>query len=355
MENFRERRLLLRLGILVAAVVVGLITAEVILSLLWNNPFRNQDASMLVLLRANHSNAHLVFDRSPINRTDPEIRYRTDERGYILPSIRFENPDYTVAFLGGSTTECMYVREEFRFPAHTSALLEEVGYDVNTLNFGRSGNDIHHSINNLLNHVIEDRPDVVVLMHAWNDIGHLTQMGSYQLAMGNRPTMGALGRLFVQKSSPRLNLVSLVRHTIDLQTVKRRLVDGTESSSAGAVELPETAISQFKDRLRAFVYLSRAFGITPVLMTQPSSSQRNELTPEWIDRPVQKHFTKAVREVAAEENAELIDLIQFLLDKESELGKFPEPVFYDGVHLTDYGSVLYAEHIAKRLAEIFNR
>src|SRR5437867_8610086 len=81
--------------------------------------------------------------------------------------------DATVAFLGGSTTECVAVQEDLRFPALVSVLLAQQGLKVNTLNAGRSGNALHDALNNLLNHVINDHPDFVVLMHVSNDIGYL--------------------------------------------------------------------------------------------------------------------------------------------------------------------------------------
>ena len=43
-------------------------------------------------------------------------RVRTDAQGFILPYNRYEKPDLTLVFLGGSTIACIYVEEESRFP-----------------------------------------------------------------------------------------------------------------------------------------------------------------------------------------------------------------------------------------------
>ncbi len=83
-----------------------------------------------------------------------------------MPAQRFDSPSATIVFLGGSTTECLFVAEDLRFPTYVSTLLETKGLQINSMNFGRSANNVQHSINNLINHVVNDEPDIVVMMHA---------------------------------------------------------------------------------------------------------------------------------------------------------------------------------------------
>ena len=128
-----------------------------------------------------------------------------------MPSRRFETPDATVAFLGGSTTECFAVREELRFPARVSYLLEKKGLKVNTLNAAKSGNTTHDSINVLLNHVIQDRPNVVVLMEAWNDIGILREYMSYAPRMGETQNFFHLAQFVLEKASSTFYFMGLLR------------------------------------------------------------------------------------------------------------------------------------------------
>ena len=49
---------------------------------------------------------------------------RVDRQGFIMPSKIHDHPDLTIAFLGGSTTECIYVDEDNRFPYLVGRLLE---------------------------------------------------------------------------------------------------------------------------------------------------------------------------------------------------------------------------------------
>ena len=100
-----------------------------------------------------------------------EYRIRTDSRGFILPYKRYPQPDATLVFLGGSTTVCMFMEEEDRFPYLVGNLLEkETGKKVTSINSGVSGNNTLHSLDILLNKIIPFKPDVVVMMETINDL-----------------------------------------------------------------------------------------------------------------------------------------------------------------------------------------
>ena len=103
-------------------------------------------------------------------------------------------------------------------------------------------------------------------------------------------------------------------------------------------------------RLRAFVRVARALEIEPVLMTQPAVGVRTALTPQWIDSGNQAAFTEAMRSVAAEEGVVLIDLARHIAE-EVEGWNEPMKVFYDGVHVNDDGSRIYATYITRRLLD----
>ncbi|HYC59286.1 MAG TPA: SGNH/GDSL hydrolase family protein [Thermoanaerobaculia bacterium] len=334
-------------AVLLVTCVVAVLIAEGMLRLFWTNPYGSNSVRMMVELQTQTKGVSRQIDRTVINKKNPIISFRTDGRGYIEPVRRFDRPDATVAFFGGSTTECMFVAEPMRFPARASVLLEQRRMKINALNAGVSGNDVHQSINNLFNYVVADKPDVAVLMEAANDIGHLRGAGSYQLQMGQAPTLGTLGRLIFTRFSAHSSILALVRHTRTLRDNKRA-IDRASGPAAPLGAKRPLPVEQYKQRLRAFVGICRAFSIKPVLMTQPSNAVRNELTPGWYDPEAQIVFNQAIRDVAAEEKVDLIDLVAFLAARPAS----PEPLFYDGIHVTDYGSDLYAQHIAARLQEI---
>jgi hypothetical protein len=109
-------------------------------------------------------------------------------------------------------------------------------------------------------------------------------------------------------------------------------------------------VGEFETRLRAFVRVSRAFGITPVLMTQPLSGIRNNLTPDWARVGEQEIFNDATRRVGREEDVLVIDLVRHFVE---DVPNWKEPMayFFDGIHVTDRGSKEEASYISRRLAE----
>jgi lysophospholipase L1-like esterase len=336
-----KRAFLIALSFLVSAAF-----CEGLLRLLWTNPYRSELPEQVISLRMQHALRTLPVDRSQVYPDSPTALLRTDERAYILPSHQFEQPDVTIAFIGGSTTECAAVTEELRFPALVSTLLKERGLRVNTLNAGYSGNTTHDAVNLLFNHVVEDRPNVVVLMEAANDIGVYGAEQSYASRGGAPLRAGTALRWAMQAASSRLSLIGALRSYLTLGPVEMTAENGAFRERKKMKVSPEAYVQ----RLHVFVRMARAFGIEPVLMTQPAIGMRTALTPDWIDTGSQSTFNDEIRKVAAEENVVLIDLARHLAENVPDWQE-PLKVFYDGVHVNDEGSRIYAKHIADRLLD----
>jgi lysophospholipase L1-like esterase len=104
----------------------------------------------------------------------------------------------------------------------------------------------------------------------------------------------------------------------------------------------------YRERLRAFIQISHAFGIQPVIMTEPFSGSTNALTPDWVTAKPLDQLNEVVREVGEQEHVPVIDLVRYLQERVPEWAK-PMNVFYDGIHVTNHGSRVYAEYIAQQL------
>lgn len=339
-------RLAARILVLLLATSVALAASEIVLRLVWHNPFRHESPDQLVKLRIHHPRTDHVYRRALDDSDQSRLRLRTDERSYILPSARRENANATVVFFGGSTTECLAVREELRFPAAVSDVLAASGAHVNTLNVARSGSNVHDCINVLLNHVAADRPDIAVLMEASNDVGLLRQAGSYQPSMGHPVTAKLIAKWFVQLLSSRCYLVALVREGASSDNL--RAADPSTDWRQTSPPTDSDTVAMYRGRLKAFVHVCRDFEIVPVLMTQPYSRHRTSLTPAWLDETAQDQFNQVIRDVGESEGVLVIDLATYLRE---EIPKWDEPnyIFYDAIHVTDHGSQVYAAHIAERL------
>jgi lysophospholipase L1-like esterase len=280
--------------------------------------------------------------RAELAPDDPEVRFRTDARGYIEPVRVHAAPDATVAFLGGSTTECRAVREELRFPALSAALLEARGLRVNALNAGRSAATVHDALHVLLDRVAEDAPDLVLLMEAVNDAGVLARDGGYAGRSGAPVAPRDLAKWSLQLAARRLALAELLRARI-LPAARMRAERAWDTSAARRPAPREP----YRARVEGFVGLARALRIQPVLVTQPLGYV-DETTPPWVDAADQDAFNAELRGAAAAMGAALVDLAARVAAHPDHAR--PGALFYDGLHVTDAGSRFYAEVVAEALA-----
>ena len=320
--------------------------SELCLRFLWHNPFRYEAPDHLLKLPIHHPNTDYIFNRARVTPEHPWVRLRTDARSYILPSFQYKDPVATIAFLGGSTTECSAVQEDLRFPALVSELLAKQGLKVNTLNIARSGSTLHDALNVLLNHVIEDRPDIAVVMEASNDIGILKKAPSYRPRMGSPVSITEFAKWSLQIASSELYLAALVRSSVNVEQILAS--NPTKDWRHNQPSLHPSSINLYRQRLKALVHICRGFDIQPVFMTQPFSGSTNSLTPNWVDHTAQDQFNSVIRMIGAEEGVPVIDLVSYLQDQVPEWNK-PMEIFYDAIHVTDKGSQVYAQYIAERL------
>jgi len=323
---------------------VGFLLVELLLGIFWQNPYKGSQPDKLLRLMVPHANLDLVFRRDEINSIEPVVRFRTNERNYLQPVDVIDDPKFTVGFLGGSTTECKAVQETKRFPYVVSKLLNEEGLHVQSLNAAHSGNTMQESINTLFNHLILEKPGIVVLMHAVNDGGLLRRSGSYRPRMNQDVSLGMIGRLTIQMASTHSAVLGVIRSLVTAPKFT-----GRTDRNYSHVQIDQ---QPFRSRLRIFVEMCRAFDIIPILMTQPLAvTVKNAMTPDWAEPLVQEEFNEVIRSVGLETNTKVIDLASYVAHKVDGNVDLQE-YFYDGVHVTDEGSLLYAELIHQQLAPI---
>lgn len=313
------------------------------------------------------------------NATDeiPEVYVlETDGAGFIEPSVVHPDPDAEIIFVGGSTTECLYVMPENRFPYVAGRLLEDrLGLKVNGINAGKSGNSTMLSLLATVGKVLPRRPDFVVLMHATNDIGVLNRYGSYWNESSDHALVGrreqSLERLFrdFRDATVPYSYRGLRRGLKALSSAgplvgsAAAAVDATTAAAA-----PETGDDKrarmgadFESALRSLVAVVRAWHSEPVLMTQVVVRAKPEaraaegaylsrdalaagrFTPESFSS-THAYFNAIIRQVALSEGVPLIDL--------AAARDWSDVDVYDGLHFTDPGSRNVAEVVAAALAPL---
>jgi lysophospholipase L1-like esterase len=300
-----------------------------------------------------------------------KYHFSTDGGGFIGPIE--EGASRKIVFLGGSTTECMYVDEERRFPYLVGKMLgEELGETVAAYNGGVSGNTSMHSNNILLNKVLPMNPDVVVLHHNINDLSVLMLEGTYwnrnpsrSLVVEKDPETAPSIFFLLKKVKDLLipNLYVRVKALFGLDFGDEAEQDEWAEQRGKRIGVREAAVfSAFGKSLQVFVDICKAHGIKPVLMTQASRLKESpdpvvRLSFERLERDFGISYTtyrglhegmnQVIRTVAQENGIQCIDLA----------GRVPrESAFlYDFAHYNEKGSALAAEIIADELARTLKR
>jgi lysophospholipase L1-like esterase len=309
----------------------------------------------------------LSFPRNHLPYTDnvftKQYRLSIDDDGFIAPSRKYERPDKVIVFLGGSTTECMFVDEDHRLPYVTGQILEqETGARINSYNGGMSGNNSLNVINILINKVIPLKPDVVVFMENINDLSTLLYEGTYWSKNKTRSPLETLkkrhlvGKLLKEILIPNLNYA--------YKTVEKTLARRDEDEFAGArgkklIVDQAKMVQDFAADLRTIVCTCKAWGIVPVLMTQANRITANPdpVVATYIGRysretgisyqqfkELYDAFNDTIREVGQKNQVMVIDLAREVPQDKKYL--------YDLVHFNDAGSQLAAQIIAARLKGI---
>ncbi|MBU4231546.1 MAG: SGNH/GDSL hydrolase family protein [Proteobacteria bacterium] len=296
---------------------------------------------------------------------------RVDRQGFIMPAKIHDHPDLTIAFLGGSTTECVYVDEDNRFPYLVGRLLErQTHLKVNSYNAGRSGNNTLHCLNVLLNKVVNLKPDIVVLMENINDLAILMYDKTYwndhpsrSPLMEKPPNFKTVGQDLEQTFHlvRDLTFPNLARELKKLSPFGRQ-GKGDEFHGVRGKKITidqDLLVREFSLNLQTFINICRAREITPVLMTQPS---RLTESPDPLIRKLMgslevsqgityaefkaafDRLNQAIRDVGAQNQVLVIDLAR-------EIPPVKENIC-DVAHFNDQGSRLVAARIAAGLIPV---
>ncbi len=330
-----------------------------------------------IILRENTPNTNIKEEISKeaktrngiVNLPQTEYRLNTDDDGFILPNKIHQDPDMTIFFLGGSTTECRAVSEDLRFPFLAGRLLEKSsGLKVNSYNGGVSGNHSFHSINILLNKVLAYRPDIVVLKHNSNDV-LLIPYGTYWDNAPGKTLVMYNTTSATKKKSNFFSFMALRRryHSVTTNKAVGPLPDNFNkyAKRKGDTIIVEKAIilELYENSLKTFINICKAWKIEPVLMTQ--AILKNPITNELPEKfnlimpenPLRdsimldvlysfhKHFNNIIRKVAKEEEILLIDL-------KEKVSANDHKYLYDLYHYNDEGSMLVAGIIAEELQSL---
>lgn len=268
-----------------------------------------------------------------------QLGMRGPEVGPKRPGVR------RILCVGASSTYGLYVaRDADTWPARLEARLEGAGHAVEVLNAGTPSWDVRASQTNLELRLYALRPDVIVVLHGYNDVVANRQPG-YE-ADSHAEDVAALWRPYRHSALVAWLLQKVTRPDLVLKHKLPRL------------ERP--GVEAFARNLRRMVRRGREEGAQVVLCTEPmpcpptQAAARAMQVPDvalWFERhspfPYEvlhagmSTYHAVVRRVAEEERAPLVDLERLLPD---DLALFASPI-----HHTALGSEVVARLVADRL------
>jgi len=302
----------------VVAVFVGLLAALLLVEIILR----------LTGFEANYYPSRVQFgwpDPVAIKRlyqTDPELLWVP--KGYAAQVRTLADSRPSLVFLGCSCTQ---------FGAYDRFLNEliDLYYPDNafaSVNLGVGGWSTYQGCRQFQRDVVAMKPRVVTVYYGWND--HWCTFGLEDKQIGSfRLRQSALSALAFDHS----RLVQLLYKTIR----SGRIPEKTAT--------PRVSLTDFRDNLKKIIRAARENDVVPVLVTAPSAHFPGEepayLAERWLQDvstliPVHETYVRAVRDVAREEKADLVDLYRLFGDLPEETRR--ESFQTDGIHLTTAGS-----------------
>ncbi|MBR9831817.1 hypothetical protein GYB57_06700 [bacterium] len=295
-----------------------------------------------------------------------------DSSGFINPSQNQTNANFNIYFLGGSTTACFEVVDSLKFVNLVQrSLAMNYQLNVNTFNAGYPGNSSLSSYNKLVNVILPQQPNMVVLMHNFNDLAIMLYQGDYWSTKVMRGKVRRKVEILRDKSQVAY-LAYLENKKIEpLYKLKEGLngifsvFNSTEKEWHNNKQNPneidiQQLESDFKSSLITFIRTCRIYNAEPVLMTQANFLIKdppvNSLVHQYAKNIMQgsgydyhkiqmlyTNLNQIIKDLANQENVTLIDLEKKVPKKST--------YFLDLVHLNQRGSQLVAEIISQEFAK----
>ncbi len=353
-------------------VLVGILAlTELLISLLWHNPYRDEPLDREARLHAQRVDIRVSAEGFyPLNT---DIRFRTASDRSV--SSGRDDVAATQIALGGSTTEASLVPEGMRWPDLLAAA---------TKNYGVSGNFLVDSYYNLvyLHEHLDPPPQRALIMHGVNDLDFFISRGAESFSIENwrhplehplvtfdNTNRELIGSIRVSDSAT-MSLVSYLRNNVGARVI----VEAYLAQIAAYEQFPDLPPQRFAELRQSFVeeFLPQRFavlkaihdkanqlGIEIALLSQ-AHAYRENYTPPVQDLRVTPIWQNA--KLTLMQTAELIDLLnrQTLTFAEThnieaidlaaciarlDIG----PLLFDSVHYTLDGSAAVAECVNEDL------
>jgi len=257
------------------------------------------------------------------------------------PSYTDDPNAQTIAFFGGSTVWGEGARDAYTIPGHVARLLSEADTPQQVINYGQTG---YVSTQDMILFQMQllqgNQPDIAVFYQGFNDtLAALIQgYSGVTLQEDMRISDVEAGRL-LRAGQPVLRLPSISLDDVDLSLA------GVESADAQAIA------DRWFANVEMIETLAAGYDVQVIFVWQPMISRKQSLTEieqgilvqMEADYPGLTELYEAVDElvqnrIASENWGNIIMLSGLFADDERS-------IFYDLVHVTEYGNLTIAEAI----------
>ena len=239
----------------------------------------------------------------------------------------------SIVFMGDSCTESTLFDGRYSDELRSLIAARDPSAPLSFVNLGVTGWSSWSGLQQLQRDILPMRPKAITIYFGWND--HWEHFG-----LEDKDAVRFL------KEPPWLRIVELAQRAV---VASKRFF----GASIHRVPLPD-----FRANLRGMVRIARDNDIIPILLTAPTAIRRGRepgyLSERWLTNlddlvPLHRRYVQAVRDVAAEEDAPLVDLHQeFNQLSQQELKQF---VKGDGIHFTLEGNRKVAQLIDHHLSQ----
>lgn len=265
-----------------------------------------------------------------------ELSYHINSIGLRGSDVTPEKTGYRVLALGNSCTFGWGIEDDLTLTKQLEKILARDANrtDIEVINGGIPGYSSYQGKLLFANELISLKPDMVLIMYAWND--HWPAGRDISDSQQQPPSTIVLK---LQNTLSRLKLYQLVRKVILSTTERQKRIPIDDLTHERRVPRKE-----FIDNLAAIIQLARDNGASPVLLVPPIAS----FDPVSLKKWHQLIFLHGLYETDIRRTSERLDIplvdLQVKFDMHNDL--FDEPSS-DPIHFNEKGHRLAAESIAE--------
>jgi lysophospholipase L1-like esterase len=265
----------IKLALVIIGVAIGFLLCET--TLRFYNPFGFRMRGNTLVLPVNQTYTIEDPNLTVFDKLDKRVTHTKNSLGFRGPEPPADFADHlTLVTIGGSTTECFYLSDNETWPAVLDSRLR---MEFPKLWLNNAGLDGHTTFGHLVlmqDYVGRLRPKVALFLVGINDL-FADQPRSYDVmdrngvvgAIANHSEVVALVLNMVRYArTSRMKSLGAMPKPINLKVPEYRDMSAEEENNLINGQKP--LLREYESRLSRLMGLTRAAGITPVLITQPA-------------------------------------------------------------------------------------